>query len=191
MPKVDNDHTADEKTSNQYNDNELINFNLVNTATNAWNLSSINKNNSNACDITNANEEKIVEAVPVNSIPISALDNYNKVNLHLVETIDRTTDQFKELIEKARKCTEDNEFTVNDRTHSSLKKTEEKVEETRTKKKGTTLIMGDSVLSQIREDKLCKKGTIKVRHLKGAKFDYFYHYAIPSCTPEKMVDQIL
>ena len=127
MPKVDNDHTADEKTSNQYNDNQLINFNPVSTATNAWNLSSINKNNSNACDITNANEEKIVEAVPVNSIPISALDNYNEVNLHLAETIDSTTDQFKELIKKARKCTEDNDFTVNDRTHSSFKKHKKKL----------------------------------------------------------------
>ena len=44
--------TADEKTSNEYSDDELINFNLVSTATNAANLSSINKNNSNASDIT-------------------------------------------------------------------------------------------------------------------------------------------
>ena len=56
--KVYNDHTADEKTSNEYSDDELINFNLVGTATNASNPSSINKNNSNACDITNAYEEK-------------------------------------------------------------------------------------------------------------------------------------
>ena len=41
----------------------MINFNLVSTANNASNLSSINKSNSNACDITNANEEKTVEAV--------------------------------------------------------------------------------------------------------------------------------
>ena len=72
------------------------------------------------------------------------------------------------------------------------------------------MIMGDSILSQIREDKLCKKGTIKVRCFPGAKFEDFYHYAIPLinkkpdrivlhmgtnnapyCTPEKMVDQIL
>ena len=70
--------------------------------------------------------------------------------------------------------------------------------------------MGDSILSQIREDKLCKKGTIKVRCFPGAKFEDFYHYAIPFinkkpdrivlhmgtnndpyCTPEKMVGQIL
>ena len=70
--------------------------------------------------------------------------------------------------------------------------------------------MGDSILSQIREDKLCKKGTISVRCFSGAKFEDFYHYAIPLinkkpdhivlhmgtnntpyCTPEKMVDQIL
>ena len=38
-------------------------------------MSSINKNNSNACDITNANEEKIVETVLVNSVPISVPDN--------------------------------------------------------------------------------------------------------------------
>ena len=72
------------------------------------------------------------------------------------------------------------------------------------------MIMGDSILSHIREDKLCKKGTIKVRCFSGAKFEYFYHYTIPLttkkrdrivlhmgtnnapyCTPEKMVDQIL
>ena len=72
------------------------------------------------------------------------------------------------------------------------------------------MIMGDSILSQIREDKLCKKGTIKVRCFPGAKFEDFYHYTIPLinkkpdrivlhvgtnntpyCTPEKMVDQIL
>ena len=70
--------------------------------------------------------------------------------------------------------------------------------------------MGDSILSQIREDKLCKKGTIKFRCFPGAKFDEFYHSAIPLinkktdrvvlhtginnapyCTPEKMVDKIL
>ena len=70
--------------------------------------------------------------------------------------------------------------------------------------------MGDSILSQIREDKLYKKGTIKVRCFPGAKFEDFYHYAIPLIskkpdriilhmgtnnapysTPEKMVDQIL
>ena len=70
--------------------------------------------------------------------------------------------------------------------------------------------MVDSILSQIREDKLYKKVTIKVRYFPGAKFEDFYHYAIPLinkkpdrivlhmgtnnapyCTPEKMVDQIL
>ena len=39
--------------------------------------------------------------------------------------------------------------------------------------------MGDFILSQIREEKLCKKGTIKVRCFPGAKFEDFYHYAIP------------
>ena len=72
------------------------------------------------------------------------------------------------------------------------------------------MIIGDSILSQIREDKICKKGTVKVRCFPGAKFEYFYHYAIPLinkkpdrivlhmgtnntpyCTPEKMVYQIL
>ena len=70
--------------------------------------------------------------------------------------------------------------------------------------------MGDSILYQIREDKLCKKDTIKVRCFPGAKFEDFYHCTIrlidkkpdrivlhvgtnnaPYCTPEKMVDQIL
>ena len=92
MSKVYNDFTADEKTSTEYSDDELINFNLVSIATNASNPSSINKNNSNACDITNADEEKIVEAVLVNSILISDPDDYNEVNLHLVETIDSTFD---------------------------------------------------------------------------------------------------
>ena len=69
MSKVYNDHAAEEKTSNKYSDHELINFSLVSTATNASNLSSINKNNSNACDITNANEEKTVEAVLGNNVP--------------------------------------------------------------------------------------------------------------------------
>ena len=70
--------------------------------------------------------------------------------------------------------------------------------------------MGNSILSQIREGKFSQKGSIKVRSFPGAKFDDFYHYAIPLinkkpdhivlhmgtnnapyCTPEKMVDQIL
>ena len=65
--------------------------------------------------------------------------------------------------------------------------------------------MGDSILSQ---DTI--KGTIKVRCFPGAKFEGFYHYAVPLinkrpdrivlhmgtsnapyCTPEKMIDQIL
>ena len=68
--------------------------------------------------------------------------------------------------------------------------------------------MGDSILPQIRKDKLCKKGSIKIRCFKGAKFDDFYHDTIPHinkkpdrnkqmgtnntpyCTPEKMVEQI-
>ena len=35
-------------------------------------------------------------------------------------------------MEKARKFTEDSDFTANDRTHSSSKKSEDKVEETQT-----------------------------------------------------------
>ena len=126
---------------------------------------------NNACDITNTNEVKTVEAALVNRAPVSAADNYNEVNLHLVETIDSTIDQFKALIEKARKFTEDNDFTVNDRAHSSSKKSEDKVEETHTWKKGNTLIMGDSILFVI--EKLCKKDTIKIRCIPGAKFDDF------------------
>ena len=80
-----------------------------------------NKNNSNAYDITNPNEEKTVKAVLVDSAPISAPGNYNEVNLHLAETINSTIAQFKILIEKTRKFTEDNDFTVNDRANSSLK----------------------------------------------------------------------
>ena len=108
--KVCNDHTADEKTSNECSDDELINFNLVNTATNVSNVPSINKNNSNDCGITKAYEEKTVEAVLANSVPVSAPDK--EANLRLVETIDSTIDQFKALIEKARKFTVDNDFTV-------------------------------------------------------------------------------
>ena len=39
--------------------------------------------------------------------------------------------------------------------------------------------MDDSVRFQIRKDKLCKEGTIKVRYFPGAKFDDFYDYAMP------------
>ena len=46
--------------------------------------------------------------------------------------------------------------------HSKSKKSEVIVEKNHTWKKGATLIMGDSILSKIREDKLCKKGAIKV-----------------------------
>ena len=147
----------------------------------------------------------MVETVLANSAPISAPDK--EANLHLVETIDSTIDQFKALIEKARKFTVDNDFTVKDRAYCSSKIWEDKVKETHTWRKGTTLIMGDSILSQIREDKLCKKGTIKVHCFPDAKFEDFYHYAIlfinkkpdrivlhmgtnnaQNCTPE---DQIL
>ena len=105
MFKVCNDQTAGEKTSNECSDDELINFNLVNTATNVSNVPSINKNNSNDCDITKACEEKTVEAVLVNSVLVSTPDK--EANLRLVETIDSTIDQFKALIEKARKFTVD------------------------------------------------------------------------------------
>ena len=128
--KVCNDHTADEKTSNEYSDDELINFNLVTTATNASNLSCINKNNSNDCDITKAYEEKTVEVALANNAPISAPDK--EANLRLVETIDSTIDQFKALIEKARKFTVDNDFTVKVRAHSGSKKSEDKAEEIHT-----------------------------------------------------------
>ena len=177
MSKVYNDHTADKKTSNEYSDDELINFNFVSTATNTSNLSSINKNNSNACDITNAYEKKTLEAVIANSVLISAPDNYKEVNLHLAETIDSTIDQFKALIEKARKFAEI--MTLQSTTaHSSSKKSEDKVEETHIWKKDTTLVMGDSSLSQVRQDMLSKKGTIKVGCFPGANL-MTYHYAIP------------
>ena len=80
-------------------------------------------------------------------------------------------------IEKARKFNEDNGSAVNDIAHSSLKNSEDI--DPHTWKKDTTLIMGDSILSQVLEDKLCKKGTIKVRCFPRVKFDDFYHYAIP------------
>ena len=38
LSNVYNDHTADEKTSNEYSDDELINFNYVSTATNPANI---------------------------------------------------------------------------------------------------------------------------------------------------------
>ena len=144
-----------------------------------------------------------MQAVQANSVPVSAPDK--EANIHLVETTDSTIDQFKALIEKERKFTVDNDFTVKDRTYSSSKNSEDKVEETHTWKKGSTLIMGDSTLSQ---DTI--KGTIKVQYFLGAKFEDFYHYAVPLinkkpdrkvlhmgtsnapyCTPEKMIDQIL
>ena len=80
-------------------------------------LSSINKNNNHDCDITNTYEEKTVEAVITNSVLVRASDK--EANLHLVETIDSTIDQFKALIEKARKFTVDNDFSVKDRARSS------------------------------------------------------------------------
>ena len=120
MSKVYNDYTADKKISNKYNNDELINFNLVSTATNVSNPCSINKNSSDASYITYASEEKTV-AVLVNSVPFSAPGNYNEVNLYPVETINSTINQFKALTKKARKLTEDDIFTGNDRAHSSLK----------------------------------------------------------------------
>ena len=70
--------------------------------------------------------------------------------------------------------------------------------------------MGDSILPQIRGDKLYEKGTIKVRFFPGTKFDDFYRCTIPLvnkkpdrivlhmrtnnaryCTPDKMIDQRL
>ena len=94
-----------------------MNFNLVNTATNISNLSSINKNNRNDCGITKAYEEKAVEAVLASSVLVSTPDKV--ANLRLVENIDSTIDQFETLIEKARKFTIDNDFTVKNRAHSS------------------------------------------------------------------------
>ena len=78
------------------------------------------------------NEEKTVEAVLVDNVHIRAPGNYKEVYLHLAETIDNTIDQFKALIEKAKKFTGDNDFTVNDKVHSSSKKSEDIVVETYT-----------------------------------------------------------
>ena len=63
MSKVDNDNTLHEKTSKACSDDELIDFNLVSTASNVSNLFLINKNNSNTYEITNVNEEEMVESV--------------------------------------------------------------------------------------------------------------------------------
>ena len=46
--------------SNECSDDELIDFDLVSSATNVSNLCSINKNNANAYGITNSTEEKTV-----------------------------------------------------------------------------------------------------------------------------------
>ena len=54
-------------------------------------------------------------------MPFSAPGNYNEVNLYPVETINSTINQFKARTKKARKLTEDDIFTDNDRAHSSLK----------------------------------------------------------------------
>ena len=96
--KVHNDNTVDEKTSNEYTDDEFIDFHLVSTANYLSNLSSIHKNNINIYDITKTIEEKMIETVLVDSVPVSASGNYNKINLHLAETIDNTVAQFKTLI---------------------------------------------------------------------------------------------
>ena len=77
--KVETDNTVDQKTSNEFNDDNFIDFNLVSTATNVSNLSSLKNNNSNACDITNVNEEKTLEVVLIDSVPISAPDSNESI----------------------------------------------------------------------------------------------------------------
>ena len=79
MFKVETDNTVDQKTSNEFNDDNFIDFNLVSAATNVSNLSSLKNNNSNACDITNVNEEKTLEAVLIDSVPISAPDSNESI----------------------------------------------------------------------------------------------------------------
>ena len=77
--KVETDNTVDQKTSNEFSDDNFIDFNLVSTATNVSNLSSLKNNNSNACDITNVNEEKTLEAVLIDIVPISAPDSNESI----------------------------------------------------------------------------------------------------------------
>lgn len=79
MFKVETDNTVDQKTSNEFSDDNFIDFNLVSTATNVSNLSSLKNNNSNACDITNVNEEKTLEVVLIDSVPISAPDSNESI----------------------------------------------------------------------------------------------------------------
>ena len=79
MFKVETDNTVDQKTSNEFNDDNFIDFNLISTATNVSNLSSLKNNNSNACDITNVNEEKTLEVVLIDSVPISAPDSNESI----------------------------------------------------------------------------------------------------------------
>ena len=95
-------------------------------------------------------------SVLANSVPISAPDNYNEVDLHPAETIDSTIDQFKDLIKKARKFIEDIDFTDNNTAHSTSKKKFKKLTHGRNLRI-SGLKMGYSILSQIHEDKLCKK----------------------------------
>ena len=67
-------------------------------------------------------KKKRFEAVLVESVPISPPDNYNEANLYFAKTIENTFDQFKALIEKARKFNEDSDSTVNGIAPSSSEK---------------------------------------------------------------------
>ena len=80
-------------------------------------------------------KKKRFEAVLVESVPISPPDNYNEANLYLAKTIENTFDQFKALIEKARKFNEDSDS--NSQWHSPFQfgKIRDIVEETHTWKK--------------------------------------------------------
>ena len=128
-------------------------------------------------------------------VPISDPSNYNEVNLYLAEIIDSTIEQFKSLIEKARTFTE----VMTSQSMTEYFPVEKKNKlyswKNHTGKKVTTLIMTDTILSQKREEKLCKKGTISFAiPLINNNSDIGLHMGtnnVPYCTTETMVDQIL
>ena len=46
--------------------------------------------------------------------------------------------------------------------------------------KGTTAIIGDSIINGIMEEKFCGKGrNMKVRHFSGSNIDDMNHYIVP------------
>ena len=117
--------------------------------------------------------------------------------------IEKTIDELKNLINKcqefqksyyhlidnktiAKECQETNKNDIAETVDTNGDR------ESDTWKKGTTLIMGDSIVAGLREYKMSNRKSVKVRSFPGARINDMFYYAVPLLRkkPDKIIIHI-